>query len=185
MTGRPTAPEVALRIADRINPLTNSPSAPLKTRALFSSFAPSLMPRASLHQGVAIGFSILAADLVMSAVDAGVRRLIPNSAPFALRVGARVALSVAGLAVSKIPETDDESTTKASIRTLGRLALAGGIGGIVPQVVGRGISDGSPWGGQQNRAWCWWTNREAHFVAPRSIAGRVIGLDPPGSTSVS
>ena len=133
MTGRPTASEVALRIADRINPLTNSPSAPLKARALFSSFAPSLMPRASLHQGVAIGFSILAADLVMSAVDAGVRRMVPNSAPFALRIGARAALSVAGLAVSKIPETDDESTTKASARTLGRLALAGGIGGIVYQ----------------------------------------------------
>jgi uncharacterized membrane protein len=133
MTGRPTASDVAVRVADRINPLTNSPSAPLKTRALFSSFAPSLMPRAAMHQGMAAGFSILAADLVVSAVDAGVRRVVPNSAPFALRIGARAAISAAGLAVSKIPETDDESTFKASVRALGRLAMAGGVGGMVYQ----------------------------------------------------
>jgi len=133
MTAGSVASSVAIRVTDRLNPITNSPSAPLKTRAIFSAFAPSLMPRASLHQGVAVGASVLAADLVMSAVDAGVRRVIPNSAPFALRIGARALLSAAGLAVSKIPETDDESTTKASIRTLGRLALAGGIGGMIYQ----------------------------------------------------
>ncbi len=133
MTVRTVASDVAPRAADRLNPIANSPSAPLKTRALFSSFAPSLMPRASLHQGVAAGFSVIAADLVVSAVDAGVRRMVPNSSPFALRIGARAVLSAAGLALSKLPETDDESTGKASIRTLGRLVMAGGVGGMIYQ----------------------------------------------------
>ncbi len=131
MTARSTAAGLAVRAADRLNPITNSPSAPLKTRALFASFAPSLMPRAAIHQGMAAGASVLAADLVVSAVDAGVRRVIPNSAPFGLRIGARAVVTAAGMAVSKIPETDDESTLKASVRSLGRLAAAGGVGGMI------------------------------------------------------
>jgi uncharacterized membrane protein len=133
MTARIVAADVAVRVADRLNPITNSPSAPLKTRAVFASFAPSLMPRAAIHQGMAVGASVLAADLVVSAVDAGVRRVVPNSAPIGLRIGARAVVTAAGLAVSRIPETDDESTFKASIRSLGRLAAAGGVGGMIYQ----------------------------------------------------
>ena len=36
--------KTALWAANRFNPITNSPSAPLKTRALLASFGPSLMP---------------------------------------------------------------------------------------------------------------------------------------------
>ncbi|MCJ7781582.1 MAG: alpha/beta-hydrolase family protein, partial [Acidimicrobiia bacterium] len=123
--------KTAVWAAGRFNPITNSPSAPLKTRALFGSFGPSLMPRAAMHQGMAAGMSILAADLVMSAVDGAVRRMVPGSAPFAMRIGARALVSAAGLAVSKIPETDDETTLRASIRSAGRLAAAGGVGGMI------------------------------------------------------
>ena len=59
------AAKTAVWAAERFNPITNSQSAPLKTQALFDSFGPSLMPRASLHQGMAAGLSILAADLVV------------------------------------------------------------------------------------------------------------------------
>jgi uncharacterized membrane protein len=128
-----TAANVTVWAAARFNPLTNSPSAPLKTRALFGSFGPSLMPRATMHQGMAAGLSVLAADLVATAVDASIRRVVPNSAPIALRIGTRVAVAAMGLAVSKIPETDDETTLKASIRSAGRLAAAGGIGGVIYQ----------------------------------------------------
>jgi uncharacterized membrane protein len=131
MTAPAKAADVAVWTANRFNPVTNSPSAPLKTRALFASFAPSLMPRAAMHQGMAAGISVLAADLVVSAVDAGVRRVVPSSAPLGLRLGARVVVAAAGLAVSRIPESDDETTLRASVRTAGRLATAGGIGGMI------------------------------------------------------
>jgi uncharacterized membrane protein len=82
---------------------------------------------------MAAGLSVLAADLVASAVDASIRRVVPNSAPIAMRIGTRAVVTAAGLAVSKIPETDDESTLKASVRSIGRLAAAGGIGGMIYQ----------------------------------------------------
>ena len=125
--------KTAVWAANRFNPITSSPSAPLKTRALLASFGPSLMPRAAVHQGMAAGMSILAADLVVSAVDASIRRVAPNTAPLTVRLGARAAVAAAGLAVNRIPETDDEPTAKASIRSAGRLAAAGAIGGMIYQ----------------------------------------------------
>ena len=131
MKARAAVTSTTVWAADRFNPITNSPSAPLKTRALFGSFKPSLMPRAAMHQGMAAGLSVLAADLVMSAVDASIRRFVSDSSPFAMRIGARAVVAAAGLAVSKIPEADDETTLKASVRSVGRLAAAGGVGGMI------------------------------------------------------
>ena len=122
---------VTVTLTDRLNPITNSPSAPLKTNAFLGSFGPSLMPRATMHQGMAGALSVLAADLVVTAVDAAVRRIVPESSPATVRIGTRAALAAAGMAVSRIPETDDESTARASVRSAGRLVSAGAIGGIV------------------------------------------------------
>jgi hypothetical protein len=119
------------RIADRLNPITSGPAAPLKTESLFAAYAPSLMPRQSFHQGIAAGASLLAADAVGRGVDAAIRRVVPGSSPFAMRIGARAVVAAAGFAVSRIPETDDEPTTKASLRTAGRLATSGAIGGAI------------------------------------------------------
>jgi len=118
-------------LAERFNPLTNDPSAPLKTVALFDSFGPSLMPRASMHQGMAAAISILAAEAVGKSFDAAIRKLIPDSSPYVARVGARVALTAAGYALTRIPQSREESTSVASARTGGRLAMAGGVGGMV------------------------------------------------------
>lgn len=133
MKARALVGKTAVWGVNRFNPITSSPSAPLKTRALLASFGPSLMPRAAMHQGMAVGLSVLAADLVESAVDASIRRIAPNSAPLTVRLGARAAVAAAGLAVSRIPETDDEPTAKASVRSAGRLAAAGAIGGMIYQ----------------------------------------------------
>ena len=116
--------KTALWAANRFNPITNSPSAPLKTRALLASFGPSLMPRAAMHQGMAAGMSVMAADLVASAVDASIRRFVPGTAPFTVRLGARAAVAAAGLAVNRIPETDDEPTAKASVRSALSMPIA-------------------------------------------------------------
>ena len=125
--------KTAIWATNRFNPITNSPSAPLKTQSMLASFAPSLMPRAAMHQGMAAGLSVLAADLVATGVDASIRHFVPGTAPFSVRLGARAAVAAAGLAVSRIPESDDEPTAKASVRSVGRLAAAGAIGGMIYQ----------------------------------------------------
>ncbi|MGI9586126.1 MAG: alpha/beta-hydrolase family protein, partial [Acidimicrobiia bacterium] len=128
-----TVRRIALRTAERFNPIMGGPSAPLKTRALFAAFGPSLMPRAAAHQGIAAGLSLLAGELVGRGVDAGIRRIVPNSSPFAIRMGARIAATGIGLAISKIPETDDEPTAKASVRAAGRLLASGAAGSAIHQ----------------------------------------------------
>ena len=69
----------ALRLANRFNPVVSDPSAPLKTQALFDSFGPSLMPRSSMHQGMASALSVLAAEAVGKGFDAMIRRVVPSS----------------------------------------------------------------------------------------------------------
>ena len=123
--------DVGLRLANRFNPITSDPAAPIKTIAMFDSFGPSLMPRASAHQGIAAGGSVLAAEAVGKGFDAAIRRVVPDSAPFTVRFGARAALTAAGYALTLIPQYPDERTAIASVRTLGRLAMAGGVGGMV------------------------------------------------------
>jgi uncharacterized membrane protein len=118
-------------VVDRFNPVFGGPAAPLKTEALFGAFGPSLMPRASVHQGMAAGLSVLAAEVVGRAVDAGIRRLVPSSASLTARVVARTAVTAAGLAIGRIPAHDDESTAVASLRTAGRLTAAGAAGGAI------------------------------------------------------
>jgi uncharacterized membrane protein len=126
-----SAVTAGLSLANRFNPLTSDPSAPIKTIALFNSFGPSLMPRSSLHQGLAAAASVLVAEGVGRGFDAVVRRFVPASSPYTARLGARMALTGIGFALTKIPQTDDERTIVASTRTMGRLAMAGGVGGMV------------------------------------------------------
>lgn len=73
MKHRETARSAATHLVERFNPITGGPSTPLKTRAVFGAFGPSLMPRATMHQGIAAGLSLLAGEVVGRAVDAGIR----------------------------------------------------------------------------------------------------------------
>jgi uncharacterized membrane protein len=118
------------RVADYLNPITSEPAAPLATAAFLNAFGPSLMPRASFHQGIAAGLSVLAGRAVGTAADALARRIAPGASPLAWRLGARAGIAAVGSAVAMIPEHDDESTAVASLRSAGRLARAGAIGGM-------------------------------------------------------
>jgi uncharacterized membrane protein len=118
------------RVADYLNPITSEPAAPLTTAAFLDAFGPSLMPRASFHQGIAAGLSVLAGRVVGTAADALARRIAPGTSPLAWRLGARAGIAAVGSAVAMIPEHDDESTAVASLRSAGRLARAGAIGGM-------------------------------------------------------
>ena len=127
---------LALGLANRFNPLTSSPAAPLETISMVDAFTPSLMPRASMHQGMAAGISVLAARMVGVGLDSAIRMVVPNSSPYAARIGARAAVVLGGFALTKIPQTDEEPTYVASARTIGRLAMSGGIGGMVYESAG-------------------------------------------------
>ena len=120
-----------VKLAKRLNPVTSGPAAPLKVSAGLDAFGPSLMPRKSLHQGVAAGLSVLAADAIGLAVDAAVRTVAPDGSPLAWRIGARAAVAAGGAAVGRIAESEDESTAMASLRSAGRLLSVAAIGGII------------------------------------------------------
>ncbi len=138
-----TVSNVVVKVTDRFNPILSGPAAPLKVRALFASLGPSLMPRPALNQGISSAFSVLAAEMIGRGVNAAINRAVPRSAPLAMRIGARVAIVAAGLAVSRIPETDDESTSKASVRSAGRLVAAGAVGGAIYEA-GLGVQKALP-----------------------------------------
>jgi len=127
--------EVAVRIADWFNPFVGGASGPLRARGMFASLAPSLMPRATFHQGMASGMSVLAAEAVGETVDRVIDVVVPAGAPLALRVGARAAVFAGGTAISRIPVIDDEPTPKAALRSAGDLAAAGALGGIISESV--------------------------------------------------
>lgn len=133
-----------ISVAARVNPLTGGPAAPLKASALLDSFAPSLMPRKSLHQGIAGGLALIGAELVGKSIDAIARRSAPGDSPLAWRIGTRAVIAAAGAAVAEMSETEDESTPRAALRSTGRLAAVGAIGGIVNEV-GRDLESKSDW----------------------------------------
>jgi uncharacterized membrane protein len=120
-----------LKLARRINPVTSGPAAPLQTAAALDSFGPSLMPRSSVHQGIAGGLAVLSARAIGNGIDLVARKVAPEGSPLVWRIGARAAIAAAGAALSRMAETDTESTAKASLRSAGRLAEVGAVGGII------------------------------------------------------
>jgi hypothetical protein len=89
------------------------------------------MPRSSLHQGVAGGLAVLSARAIGNGIDLMARKVAPASSPLAWRIGARAAIAAGGAMLSRMAEHESESTAKASLRSAGRLAEAGAIGGII------------------------------------------------------
>lgn len=120
-----------IAMSARVNPVTGGPAAPLKADALLDSFAPSLMPRKSLHQGVAGGLALIAAEVIGHTVDHFARKVAPPDSPLAWRLGTRAALAGIGAAIAGISESDDESTSRAALRSAGRLTAVAAAGGLV------------------------------------------------------
>ena len=83
----------ALKLANRINPVTGGPAAPLQTTAALDSFGPSLMPRSSLHQGIAGGLAFLSARAIGHGIALVARKVAPDGSPLAWRIGARAAIA--------------------------------------------------------------------------------------------
>ena len=131
-------------MASRLNPVTGGPAAPLKANALLDAYGPSLMPRKSLHQGVAGGLAILGAEAVGQVVDAIVRKAAPDSSPLSWRLGARAGLAAVGAAVAGVSQSQDEPTSRAALRSGGRLVEVAALGGIVYEA-GRDLESKVDW----------------------------------------
>ncbi|MGD2061081.1 MAG: alpha/beta-hydrolase family protein [Acidimicrobiia bacterium] len=134
----------AIAVAARVNPITGGPAAPLKASALLDSFGPSLMPRKSLHQGIASGLAVLAAGVVGSSIDGVARRVAPTSSPLAWRLGSRAALAGIGAVISNISESEEEPTSRAGLRSVGRLVEVASVGGMVNEI-GRDLESKLDW----------------------------------------
>jgi uncharacterized membrane protein len=124
-------PEQGLRLAAWLNPVVASPAAPLETFAAMDAIGPSLMPRTSRLQGVAMGLSVLGARATAGAAERLTGLVLPEGAPLARQLATRAAVGAGGTALALLPERDGERLWMASARTAGRLLRAGAVGGAV------------------------------------------------------
>jgi uncharacterized membrane protein len=94
------------RLANWLNPAVASPTAPHETIAALESLGPSLMPRTSQLQGVAMGLSVLGARATTGVVEKLTRTAAPVDAPLHRILVARAVIGGAGAAMRAVPERD-------------------------------------------------------------------------------
>src|SRR5213083_3424069 len=92
------------RLARWLNPVVASPAAPLETFAALDALGPSLMPRTSRLQGIAMGLSVLGARATTGVVEQLTRMAVAADAPFPRQLAARAAIGGAGTALAAVPE---------------------------------------------------------------------------------
>jgi uncharacterized membrane protein len=121
----------ARRIARWLNPVVSSAAAPLESLVALEALGPSLMPRTSRLQGMAVGFSVLAARATTATAERLTRAAVPADAPLARQLGTRALLGGAGAALATLPRRDGERLWVASVRACGLLLRAGAAGGTI------------------------------------------------------
>ncbi len=125
------ANEIIQSVARWINPVIGSPAGPLETTVFVDSFGPSLMPRTSVHQGVATGLSVLAARAVTKVADMPFAAMVPDDAGLTRRLAVRGVMGGVGESLARIPEVEGETMWRSGTRTSGRLIRAAAIGGAI------------------------------------------------------
>jgi uncharacterized membrane protein len=133
----------ARRLAAWLNPVVASPAAPLETFAALDALGPSLMPRTSRLQGVAMGLSVLGARATAAAAERLTRVAVPAEAPLGRQLATRALIGAAGTALVALPERQGERLWVASARTAGRLLRAGAAGGAIHDL-GRAVQERYP-----------------------------------------
>src|SRR5215218_1457382 len=133
----------ARRLAGWLNPVVASPAAPLETFAALDAVGPSLMPRTSRLQGIAMGLSVLGARATAGAAERLTRVAVPAEAPLGRQLATRALIGAAGTALAALPERHGERLWMASARTTGRLLRAGAAGGAVHDL-GRAVQERYP-----------------------------------------
>jgi uncharacterized membrane protein len=121
----------ARRLAGWLNPVVASPAAPLETFAALDALGPSLMPRTSRLQGIAMGLSVLGARATTGAAERLTNLVVPAEAPLGRKLTTRALIGAGGTVLASLPERDAERLWLASVRSAGRLLRAGAAGGTV------------------------------------------------------
>lgn len=122
------------RLANWLNPAVASPTAPHETIAALESLGPSLMPRTSQLQGVAMGLSVLGARATTGVVEKLTRTTAPVDAPLHRVLVARAVIGGTGAAMRAVPERDGQELWMASLRSAGQLLRDGAAGAAVHDV---------------------------------------------------
>jgi len=133
----------ARRLAGWLNPVVASPAMPLETFAALDAIGPSLMPRTSRLQGIAMGLSVLGARATAGAAERLTRVAVPVEAPLGRQLATRALIGAAGTALVALPERHGERLWMASARSAGRLLRAGAAGGAVHDL-GRAVQERYP-----------------------------------------
>jgi hypothetical protein len=121
----------ALDIVRRLNPITASPSSALETAALLDSFGYSLMPRSSVHQGMAAGLAALMGRAVGVGVERATDALVSPARPLPARLAARAVLGGVGAGLERLPGHEDAALWHAGLRSSGELLWVGSVGGAL------------------------------------------------------
>jgi uncharacterized membrane protein len=120
----------ARRLARGLNPVA-SPAAPRETVAALDALGPSLMPRTSRLQGLAMGLCVLGARATSGVAETLTRMVAPADAPLRRQLVARAAIGGAGAALAAVPERDGEQLWVASLRSTGLLLRDSAASGVV------------------------------------------------------
>jgi uncharacterized membrane protein len=125
---------MASRAADWINPLLASPSGPYEAVAAVAAFEPSLMPRTSMGQGIAVGTSALAARSLGTTVELGMRAILPRDAGLPLKLTGRVAAGGIGLALASLPDREQWALWRSASKSAGQILAAASASGALYDV---------------------------------------------------
>ena len=96
------------RLAGWLNPVVASPAAPLETFAALDALGPSLMPRTSRLQGIAMGLSALGARATTGAAERLTSLVVPAEAPLGRQLATRALVGAGGTALAALPERDGD-----------------------------------------------------------------------------
>jgi uncharacterized membrane protein len=117
-----------------LNPITGSPSSTIEAAALLDAFGDSLMPRTSVHMGMAVGLSTLMGRAVGRLVERGTDIIVSPDRPLGARLAVRAAIGGVGAGLARLPLDEDATMWQAGLRTGGQLLRAGSISGALYDV---------------------------------------------------
>jgi uncharacterized membrane protein len=123
--------QAAMDAAARLNPISGSPSSAIQAAALLDSFGESLMPRTSVHQGMAVGLSLAMGHLAGRVVERVTDMVLGPDNPLGARLAVRGALIGVGFGLERLPEPPGSTLWRSGLKTGGRLLRAGSMGGAL------------------------------------------------------
>lgn len=127
-------PERLLRtvgwLGRRVDPL-GDPTAAIETVSVLDSYSTSLMPRTSVHQGLAAGVHVLAARYLGSRIDAVQRVVLGAGAPPIISLGGRAVAFAVGVAAGRVPARPDETLWRSGLRAGGTVVRAAAVSGAL------------------------------------------------------